>query len=134
MKDNLTKKEKVRRRKKKIADLMHIHTQSEIAATLGVRRITVARDIQSMKRDALDWADDLPRGGYILNIKQIIDKLFLYRYNLEGELVKTDDVTQKISLTREIRELLKLQVEILNGSPTIYALRKAFDHVNVQAS
>ncbi len=134
MSNKLTKKEELRRRRKMVAELMPFYSQSEIADRLGISRPTAARDIGFLKQTALDWADDLPRGGYILNIKHILGKLSLLCNVLEGELRETDDVMQKASIIEKLGKLFVMQAQILNGSPIIYALRKAFDQVNVQES
>jgi len=122
----------IRERREKIPFLIREKSETEIADTFGVSRETVVRDVAFLKKSVHLWLEDLTKHGFVFEYKLTLDRLNNYRTKLEKLYDKTEDVPQKISIIKELKEISKLYLELLSETPTIHAFRKAVKKANVQ--
>jgi predicted transcriptional regulator len=99
--------------------------EGRIAELLGVTRMTVARDIAYIRGSAKGWLDDLARDGFIHEYKLALEKIRDHEFELQKLLDKAESIAQRVVILRALDENVRLYLELLGGTPTVHAYKRA---------
>ncbi|MEO9276773.1 MAG: hypothetical protein ABI340_03185 [Nitrososphaera sp.] len=120
----ISKKREILDRRKNVAQLIPTHSISEIAKILNYKERTIKRDIRYVKEEARVWLYDLPKESFILDYKSILDRCRKRTVNLEKNFFESNDVWEKIGLSKEIRDTDRFLMDLYDRGSTVYMLRK----------
>jgi hypothetical protein len=121
-------------RRAKVAELIRVKTENDIAVILGVSRATVARDVAFLKKLARDSLDELSKGGFIFEYMTTLERIKSYREKYDELYNQSDGIRERTAILKESRENDKRYLELLGETPTIHAFRKAVEKTNVQTT
>ncbi|MEM3160128.1 MAG: hypothetical protein QXJ74_05025 [Nitrososphaera sp.] len=116
----------IRARREKVAYYMVKGIpEGSIAELMGVHRITVARDVAYIRGAAKGWLDDLARDGFIHEYRLALAKIRDHEFELQKLLAEANGVAQKVEILRALDQNVKLYLELLGETPTVYAYKRA---------
>lgn len=115
-------------RQQKLMDLLlQGFTQEQIAEKLEVSLKTIQRDITELRKGAVDWMENLPRGEYQIRFRKIFqqhDKVINELWDLYDN---TDDEKLKLKILETIGKMCG--TKILDSKHLFDARNQAFEEV-----
>ena len=133
--EDKSKEQEVAERREKITELLSQGwTEKRIANELDVSYPTIIRDVRYLKEQAFEWVDDIAKTGLIFEVKKSVSELDYLKTKLYGYLDEDKlDVETKVKISRELREILDLKLNVLAQGPTLKGLKRVINqYVNGQ--
>ena len=119
-------REKIKIRRDKVSQLLiQNHSETKIAAMLGVARQTVVRDVAYLKRASRNWVDGSSKDGFIFEYKLALDKIKDREFELQKLYKQSTEIGQKLQILKALNDNTKLYLELLSEHCTIHAIRRA---------
>lgn len=119
----MKKSEIIHRQQKVWQYYVQSYNQEQIAKKIKVSKKTVSRDLQELKKNAVDWYNKLPEEDLFVYYKKSVDCNHRVIYELWQLYEKTKDESKKIQILNSIESKSRALIELVSGSLVLKELQ-----------